>query len=178
MAQSIIRSSIIRSSPRTPVTAPEITQLLAIIDAAYDHKSWHGTNLRGSLRGLTVAQAAWRPAPNRHNIWELIVHAAYWKYIGLRRLTSGARGSFPLNGSNWMSRPQEASDKALKADVALLGDMHRALRDAVSALSPRDLAATPAGSKVSNLALLSGVAAHDLYHAGQIQLLKRLAPLR
>jgi hypothetical protein len=77
-----------------------------------------------------------------------------------------------------MSRPQEASDKALKADVALLGDMHRALRDAVSGLSPRDLAATPAGSKVSNLALLSGVAAHDLYHAGQIQLLKRLAPLR
>ena len=160
------------------MAAPEIAQLLAIIDAAYDHKSWHGTNLRGSIRGITVEQAAWRPAPGRHNIWELIVHAAYWKYIGLRRLTSGARGSFPLGGSNWMSRPQESSDRALKADIALLGDMHRALRAAVAALAPRDLAATPAGSKVTNFALLSGVAAHDLYHAGQIQLLKRLAPPR
>jgi uncharacterized damage-inducible protein DinB len=155
--------------------SPEIAQLLTIMDAAYDRKSWHGTNLRGSIRGVTPATAAWRPGRTRHNIWELVVHAAYWKYIGLRRLTSGARGSFPLEGSNWMTRPQEMSEAAWKADVALLEHMHRELRHAVEALSPRDLAATPKGSKVSNFALLSGVAAHDLYHAGQIQLLKRLA---
>ena len=155
--------------------ATEIAQLLAIIDAAYDHKSWHGTNLRGSIRGLTLAEAAWRPARGRHNIWELVVHAAYWKYIGLRRLTGGARGSFPLKGSNWIERPQEMTDKAWKADVALLERMHRDFREAVAALPPRDLQKTTAGSTVSNFALLSGVAAHDLYHAGQIQLLKRLA---
>jgi hypothetical protein len=153
-----------------------VLQLLAIMDAAYDRTSWHGTNLRGSIRGLTPARAAWRPAPRRHNIWELIVHTAYWKYIGLRRLTGGARGSFPLKGSNWMTRPQEVSAGALKADVVLLEQMHRALRDAVAGLSARDLTVTPAGSSVSNFALLSGVAAHDLYHAGQIQLLKRMAP--
>lgn len=155
---------------------PAISQLLAFIDAAYNKKSWHGTNLRGAIRGLTPARAAWRPAPARHNIWELIVHAAYWKYVGLRRLTGGARGSFPLRGSNWMTRPQDASVKALTSDVALLEQMHRALREAVASLSPRELAITPPGSSVSNFALLSGVAAHDLYHAGQIQLLKRLAP--
>lgn len=158
--------------------SPEISQLLAIMDAAYDKRSWHGTNLRGSIRGLTPERAAWRAEPGRHNIWELIVHAAYWKYIGLRRLTSGARGSFPLKGSNWFARPQEVSGRALKADVALLEQMHRALREAVSELSPRELAITPPGSSVSNFALLSGVAAHDLYHAGQIQLLKRLADSR
>jgi hypothetical protein len=153
----------------------QVTQLLAVMDAAYDKASWHGPNLRGSIRGLTLAQAAWRPARGRHNIWELVVHAAYWKYIGLRRLTGGARGSFPLKGSNWMSRPQELTDKAWKADVALLEGMHRELREAVAGLSARDLAMTPPTSKVSNFALLSGVAAHDLYHAGQIQLLKRLS---
>jgi hypothetical protein len=158
------------------VPDPAISQLLAIMDAAYNRKSWHGTNLRGSIRGLTPARAAWRPAPARHNIWELIVHAAYWKYVGLRRLTGGARGSFPLKGSNWMTRPQDASVKALTSDVALLEQMHRALREAVAGLSPRELAITPPGSSVTNFALLSGVAAHDLYHAGQIQLLKRLAP--
>ena len=162
--------------PRVP--DPAISQLLAIMDAAYDKQSWHGTNLRGSIRGLTPARAAWRPAPARHNIWELIVHTAYWKYIGLRRLTGGARGSFPLKGSNWMTRPQEVSARALQSDVALLEQMHRALRAAVAGLLPRDLAVTAPGSSVSNFALLSGVAAHDLYHAGQIQLLKRLAPAR
>jgi hypothetical protein len=153
----------------------EIDQLLAIVDAAYNRHSWHGTNLRGSIRGLTPRIAAWRPAPDRHNIWEIVVHAAYWKYIGLRRLTGGTRGSFPLEGSNFFQRDAGLTGAQWKADVKLLDAQHRALRDAIAALSPRDLKKTPPGSKVSNFALLSGVAAHDLYHAGQIQLLKRLA---
>ena len=156
--------------------SPEVRQLLAIIDTAYDRKSWHGTNLRGSVRRVTAAQAAWRPAADRHSIWELVVHAAYWKYIGLRRLTGAQKGSFPLKGSDWFGRGENMTEKAWREDIALLDTTHRDLRAAVVALSPRDLARTPAGSKVSNFALLSGVAAHDLYHAGQIQLLKRLAP--
>lgn len=153
----------------------ELDQLLAIVDAAYDRHSWHGTNLRGSIRGITPRVAAWRPSPTRHNIWELVVHAAYWKYIGLHRLTGGARGSFPLSGSNFFPRKTGLTAAQWKADVKLLDATHKTLREAIAELSPRDLKATPPGSKVSNFALLSGVAAHDLYHAGQIQLLKRLA---
>ncbi len=157
--------------------APEVTQLLAIIDQAYDRQSWHGTNLRGSLRRVTAAQAAWRPGPRRHNIWEIVVHAAYWKYAAARRFTGSARGSFPLKGSNWFPRPVDAAhaaDTDWRADVALLDQMHATLRGAVTALPAKELARTPAGTKVSNFALVSGIAAHDLYHAGQIQLLKRL----
>ncbi len=44
--------------------------LLALLDEAFDHKAWHGTNLRGSLRGLSARAAAWRPAAGRHNVWE------------------------------------------------------------------------------------------------------------
>ena len=157
-----------------PIFRDAIFQLLAIMDAAYDHKSWHGTNLRGSIRGLTIQQAAWRPAPRRHNIWELVVHAAYWKYTALRRFTDARRGSFPLKGSNWFDRRTALTDRVWRDDVALLERTHRDLRGAVAHLTPSDLAKTPRGSKVTNFALLSGVAAHDLYHAGQIQLLKRL----
>jgi len=159
----------------------QITQLLAIIDQAYNRPSWHGTNLRGSLRRVTPAQAAWRPAPRRHNIWEIVVHAAYWKYAAARRFTGGARGSFPLKGSNWFQRLADrahAGDQAWRADLALLDEMHEALRQAVMRLTPGDLAQTPAGKKVSNFAIISGIAAHDLYHAGQIQLLKRLGSTR
>jgi uncharacterized damage-inducible protein DinB len=158
-------------------TAPEISQLLHILDQAYDRPSWHGTNLRGSIRRVSPEQAAWRPGPARHNIWEVVVHAAYWKYAAARRFTGETRGSFPLKGSNWFRRPEQRnqSDRAWRSDVALLDQMHTMLREAVAQLPARALHRTPPGKKVSNFALLSGIAAHDLYHAGQIQLLKRLA---
>lgn len=152
---------------------PQITQLLAILDQAYDKPSWHGTNLRGSVRQVSAGQAAWRPAPSRHNIWEVAVHAAYWKYAVARRFTGGARGSFPLKGSNWFRR-DGGSDADWRRDLALLDDMHRTLRAALAGLAPSQLGKTAPGSKVSNFAVISGAAAHDLYHAGQIQLLKRL----
>jgi hypothetical protein len=151
-----------------------VHQLLFLIDTAYDRVSWHGPNLRGSLRGVTPQQAAWRPAPDRHNIWELAVHAAYWKYAAWRRLTGAKRGSFPLAGSNWLARPVEATARAWAADLALLDDMHRTLREAIAALPARDLDSPSAQKGVTRRALATGVAAHDLYHAGQIQLLKRL----
>jgi hypothetical protein len=152
-----------------------IDDLLFLIDTAYDRASWHGPNLRGSIRGVSPRQAAWRPAPHRHNIWEIVVHAAYWKYAAWRRLTGATRGSFPLDGSNWFARPVELTTKAWKSDVALLASTHDTLRETVAALRPSDLRKTPHGSTVSTLALVTGIAAHDLYHAGQIQLIKRMA---
>ena len=154
-----------------------VDQLLAILDQAYDQTSWHGTNLRGSVRRVSAKQATWRPGPQRHNIWEEVVHTAYWKYAVARRFTGEGRGSFPIKGSNWFRRPIDrahATDRAWREDVALLDQMHKVLRSEVAKLSDADLGKTPAGSKVSNFALLSGIASHDLYHAGQIQLLKKL----
>ena len=154
----------------------EIQMLLDLIDQAYNRRSWHGTNLRGSLRSVTAAKAAWRPEPGRHNIWELVVHAGYWKYIVHRRLARQPSGSFALRGSNWFLRPQrEPTEFDWKQDIGLLDDIHRSLRSAIAALNPKALSHKPAGSKVSNLKLITGIVAHDLYHAGQIQLLKRLA---
>jgi hypothetical protein len=153
----------------------EVQQLLAIIDQAYNRRSWHGTNLRGSIRGVALEQAAWRPATERHNIWEIVVHAAYWKYAACRRLAGGARGSFPLKGSNWFRRPADTSESAWRADVALLDEMHRSLRVAVEKLPARELTRMLKAGGVTGFALVSGVAAHDLYHAGQIQLLKKLS---
>ena len=164
--------------PAASEPPPAIARLLVQIDQAYDRRSWHGTNLRGSLRGLTVAQAAWRPGTTRHNIWELAVHAAYWKYAVCRRLTGERRGSFPLKGSNWFRRPVESTERAWKSDLALLSDSHVRLRHAVASLPPARLDQSPPGGTSTCFHLIAGVIAHDLYHAGQIQLLKRLAGKR
>lgn len=154
--------------------------LLMMIDQAFDHKSWHGTNLRGSIKGMKAEDAARRPHPERHNIWEIVLHAAYWKYVVRRRLLSEARGSFPLKGSNWFKRPEgvEAVEAEWKKDVALLVETHRTLRESVAQMKAAEIHYTPSDSKVSNLELITGIASHDLYHAGQIQLLKRLRPLK
>lgn len=156
---------------------PAVDVLLAALDRAYDRKSWHGTNLRGSLRGMPLEVAVWRPAPGRHNVWEYAVHAAYWKYAVRRRITGEPRGSFALEGSNWFERPEpdRATEAAWKADRRLLEEEHRLLREAVAGLTARDLGRKPPGGETSLLDLVTGAAAHDLYHAGQIQLLKRLA---
>ena len=152
----------------------ETDLLILQLEQAFDHRSWHGTNLFGSIRGITPEQAAWQPGPGRHNVWEVIVHAAYWKYTVYRRLVDEARGSFPLKGSNWFPRPAEATTAELKSDVRLLREFHDKLLAAVKQFKPARLGESPAGSKFAFRDLIVGVAAHDLYHAGQIQLLKRL----
>jgi hypothetical protein len=75
--------------------------LLDSLDEAFDKKSWHGPNLRGAIRGVTAAEAAWRPAGDRHNIWELTLHAAYWKNVARRKILREKRGSFALAGSSF-----------------------------------------------------------------------------
>jgi len=157
------------------MAAPEISLLLELIDQGYNRKAWHGPNLRGSIRRVDALTAAWRPGDGRRNIWEIVVHAAYWKYAVRRRLVGEKRGSFPLKGSNWFLRPATLTADKWESDVALLEQTHRALRAAVAEVRPADLDVRPPGSKVSNRAMLVGIGAHDLYHAGQIQLLKRLA---
>jgi uncharacterized damage-inducible protein DinB len=148
------------------------SHLLASLDRAYDVSSWHGPNLKGSLRGLTPAAAFFRPGPKRHSIYDLVLHAAYWKYVVRRRLTGEKRGSFPLEGSNFFPAPARASAKDVAAAKALLEAEHRALRDVVEDL-PEAAFAARIGRRTAE-AVISGVAAHDLYHAGQIRLLKVL----
>lgn len=163
-----------RPSAGKTAPGPRVTLLLRLLDQAYDRKAWHGPTLRGALRGISAQDAAWRAARRRHNVWELAVHCAYWKYSVLRRLDDGARGSFPLQGSNWFKRPEELTEAAWRRDLKLLATVHRKLRAAVEGLSEEALDQVPAGSKTPLAELISGVAAHDLYHAGQVQLLKRL----
>jgi hypothetical protein len=154
--------------------APLIRHHLALLDEAFNHKAWHGTTLRGSLRGVSAAQAAWRPGGTRHNIWELTVHAAYWKYAVMQRLAGGRRGAFAIKGSNWFVRPVEATDAAWRSDLRILDLQHRQLREVVAGLDVGDLPLPPPGSEQTRAYILRGIAAHDLYHAGQIQLVKRL----
>lgn len=153
----------------SPTKTQTAKLLLALLDEAYEKKTWHGPNLKQSLKGVSVVQAAWRPGAGRHNIWEETLHAAYWKYVARQRIEGSKRGSFALKGSNFFPRPEKgnATEAAWAADRKLLESEHRTLRAAVA-----KVLRTPRGAKF--LRHVYGVAFHDVYHAGQIRLLRRL----
>ena len=155
--------------------ASEIKLLLEMLDAAFQSRGWHGTTLTGALRGVTPKQALWRPRPGRHNVWELALHTAYWKYAVRRRITGDeTHGAFPRRPNNWPMAPQAPDAAAWRRDLRLLRETHAALRAAVAALPPRQLGARSPTGQWTYAQQMHGIAAHDLYHTGQIQLIKRL----
>jgi uncharacterized damage-inducible protein DinB len=168
------------------VSKARIDDVLRVMDPAPGFRPWHGgASPLGSLRGVTEVQAAWRPAADRHSIWELVLHIAYWDYAVRRRLDGSAAGSFPRSPSNWPAVPDPADGKAWKADRDLLRDEHAGLVEAIRHLDPRLLdrpapkatgsgSAQGTGSGTTYGDLVTGALMHDTYHTGQIQLLKRL----
>lgn len=112
--------------------------LLTLLYQAYEQPTWHGPNLRNSLRGLTPAQALWRPAEGRHCIWEHALHCAYWKFMAQSHLEGDlSRGNFPRKPANFPAVPTKPTAGAWKEDLALLHEVHLELRQALCALSPR-----------------------------------------
>ena len=154
-----------RRMPADP--APEVTRclLLDLLDRAFDKRSWHGATLSGAIRGVSAAVAA-RSIHGRKSVWQQVLHAAYWKQRVVNHLTGPSR--FPRKGSNWPALPSDMFEAAWRADVELLRDTHARLRAAVAALPPARLDG-------KTVWLIQGAAAHDLYHAGQIKLLRRMA---
>jgi len=141
--------------------------LLRLLEEGYEKKTWHGPNLKQALRGVSVRAALSRPQRGRHSIWELAVHAAYWKYVVRRRLLGERRGSFAIKGSNWFVAPETGSEAEWRDVRRLLEDEHRKLVHAV---------ADPLHSRAvrKHVRMILGAAFHDTYHAGQIRLVRRL----
>lgn len=143
-------------------------------------KLWHGgATVLGALRAVAPEAAAWIPGPGRHSIWALALHCAYWKYAVLRRVgekrDGKGEGRFPRSPADWPSVPAERTASTWKNDRDLLREYHELLGAAIRAFDPGQLDASSGGKgKYSYSGLLHGIVLHDTYHAGQIQLLKRL----
>ena len=153
---------------------PRVDMLLRVIDQSYGARGWHGTTLRRSLRGVSVETARWRPAADRHCIWELVLHTAYWKYIVRRRLSGDRSLKFPRQGSNWLPVSAAGDAGQWRRDVTLLEREHELLRRVVAGLPANRLNRRVAGSGWTYDETIWGIAAHDAYHTGQIQLLKKV----
>ena len=149
--------------------------LLDQLQRTHDGDPWYGSPRMPFLRGLPASDAALRPPGCAHSIWELVLHIAYWKYTVRRHLAEGTPSRFPRSPANFPRLPRPADEGAWAADTALLRSEHEWLVEAVRGLPARRLGVVPpAGKRWTYGEMVLGIAAHDAYHTGQIQLLKRL----
>ena len=158
-----------------PMATKPMALLVEAIQPRAGRQGWHGgpTPL-GALRGVRAAQARWKPSARRKSIWTLTLHITYWKYAVRRLLDGSRRGAFPRGPSNW-PEPERLDERSWAEDIALLREEHERLVRAASAVDPAVLARRPPGSRRWTYGeLIIGIAMHDAYHTGQIQLVKRL----
>jgi uncharacterized damage-inducible protein DinB len=150
----------------------EIHRILDQMHRAWDGNAWHGPPLRALLAGVPAAQAHARPIGAAHTIAEIVLHLAYWKDTVRRRL--GGETILPTEPEQWPA-VSDRSGAAWREALALLEARHRALVEAVAQLDDARLNDPVGGKDYDVYVLLHGVIQHDLYHAGQVALLKKAA---
>jgi uncharacterized damage-inducible protein DinB len=160
-----------------PTTMTEIPRIVDQLEREHEGDPWHGSPLRAILEGIDAARAAARPLPSAHSIWELVLHMTSWKNETARRL-AGAVACMPVEG-DWPD-VGDPTDERWQAALARLESAHDGLIAAVKALPDtrlyeptNDTRSAPLGTGVSYYVLLHGIVQHDVYHAGQISLLKK-----
>jgi uncharacterized damage-inducible protein DinB len=138
---------------------------------AFDGTAWHGPSLIELLEGVDAATAAAKPLAKVHSIWELVLHVAAWDAAGYRRL-SGEK--IQLTGTaNFPIVPRPAEAEWRKA-VAQIKHTHDVLVKTVAALPEPRLRERVPGKRYDFYFMLHGIAQHELYHAGQIAILKKV----
>jgi uncharacterized damage-inducible protein DinB len=133
-----------------------------------------------AVEGVTARMAAARPVPGAHSIWEIALHVVGWRGEVRRRL-QGATAGTPPEG-DWPPAPQHPTDEQWEAVLEALQRSHDDLVETVRTLdesrldaSVKDERSRELGTGVSHYVTLHGIVHHDLYHAGQMVLLKKAA---
>jgi uncharacterized damage-inducible protein DinB len=135
--------------------------------------AWHGDSLFEILEGVTAERAAARPVANAHSIWELVLHIAAWDGVVRRRMTGVAE---ELSGEKNFPPVVETSAAAWASTLDEVRRVHEELIAAVEKFPEKSFTEPVPGKKGAHYNfsyMLDGVVQHELYHAGQIALLKK-----
>ena len=152
----------------------EVDRIADQFKRAFDGEAWHGPSVLAILEGVTAEQAAAHPIAGAHSIWQLTLHIAAWESACRRRLQGDPA---QLTDEEDWPKIEDTSDEAWIATKNELRAGHQALLDAIANVDESRLdqpiiedASTPFSSVYVTL---HGGVQHDLYHAGQIAILKK-----
>jgi hypothetical protein len=148
----------------------EIKRIVDLLDRAGSGDAWHGPPVDAALAGVTATQAVARPLPGGHSIWELALHIAVWDRVVKRRL-AGERHD-PTPAQDWPAVPG-TTEQAWQRTVADVRGARAELRTSLLAFDSARLQETVPGKTYSFYVMAHGIVQHDLYHAGQIAILRK-----
>jgi hypothetical protein len=142
-----------------------------VLQEGYGPGAWHGPDLRAALADVTPAIAFWRPAAGRHNIAEIALHHAYCARSVRTQVSGRPAEPFVLAGEDWFDVGNEL--KLSWSDIrATVEAEHQRLRELIAGLETGAVSSSLSGEEQFGLVL--GITCHAIYHAGQVQLIKRL----
>ena len=144
-------------------------RLLDQLNRAFGGEAWHGPALRNLLDGVTETQAKARPIRDGHSILELVVHIGTWIDVVAKRVGG------QVVDSNSVPDWADVTQTTWKRAVEELERAESRLADAVARLSSEDLDKPVPGEKRSIYSEIMGALQHNVYHAGQIAILKKAA---
>ena len=149
----------------------EVERIADQMRRAFEGKAWCGSSLREVLADVTANEAASKPVANGLSIWEMVLHLAAWKGAVRQRL-AGERIKLPADGD--FPPVRDTGEEAWRSALELLGRRHAELRDAVAVVDDSRLDEAIVEGMASVYVTLHGGVQHDLYHASQIALLKKM----
>lgn len=149
----------------------EIDRIADQLRRAFGRDAWHGPAVKEILSGVSAAQAAQHPVSGAHSIWELVLHIGVWESVVRRRLEGEVIGELPPE-QDWPP-VRDTSEAAWKKTLEEFARGNEQLRKTIASLKDERLREPVPGQSYSFYGMLHGVVQHDLYHAGQIALLKK-----
>ena len=147
----------------------EIERILDQLNRSWGGPSWTGVDIQPLLDGISEEQARAHPLPNAHSILELTAHMTTWMNAVSDRLGGSTREL--TDAEDW----RDVTSLAWPNAITEMENAHSRLSDVIARLTPDDLDKKVAGRKYTIYVMLHGVIQHNLYHAGQIGLLKKMA---
>lgn len=156
---------------KTPISQVPAPVLSRILEEGYGAGAWHGPDLETALVDVNAELAFQRPGPGRHNIAEIALHHAWVLRSVVGQLTGKALGDFLMEGEDWFELNGKKAPTWAQVREALAANQ-QAMSTAIRDLGEGRI--DSARSESERFDLVLGVTCHAVYHAGQIQLIKRL----
>jgi uncharacterized damage-inducible protein DinB len=151
----------------------EAKRIARTLHETYSGAAWHGPSVHETLRGLTPGQAFSRPIQGAHSTWEIVLHMTRWRLFVWNKVAGERSFEITSPEQDW-PRVENDSPVAWEAALQELENTQQQLLEALETFPDSRLSETVPGREYSYYKLLHGIIGHDLYHAGQITLLKKM----
>jgi uncharacterized damage-inducible protein DinB len=150
----------------------EVSRISRLFQETYEGSPWHGSPVKQVLKGISARQAAMQVLPDTHTIWELVRHIIAWRNFAFQKM-AGDKTFDILHAEQDWPYIQEMDEKSWQKDLLALEYSQQTLLQALYKMNNGNLQEIVPGRQYTFYTMLHGIMQHDLYHTGQIALLKK-----